>query len=160
MRVTPGIYFGYTIGKGLNAGIDCSVSFFNYSLSDDISGYSGLNISYAVFYHEKKLYKNGFYRSVAVNIVNTMNNVVITKLGLAKTKLKWGLNNVNKSYSKGWGLNLDIAVAPLKTAPVAGFRYFYTNNPCLRMGANNPAFLYIGYQQPFLIKIQKAGNKL
>ena len=150
--IVPGVYIGYTFGKGFNATIDCSVSFFDYTISENSSGYLGLNFSYAIFTHARKLYKNGFYRVVSVNMMNSLNDLCITKLGLAKTKLKWGLDDVNKSYSKGWGLNMDIAIIPFKYSPVIGFRYFKINNICMGIGATNPKFLYTGYLHPFYIR--------
>lgn len=148
VRIIPGVSLGYTLGKGLNAGIDCSVSFFDYTLSKNTRGYSGLNVSYAIFKQENNIYEDGVYRAISVNIMNTVNDVFIVKLGLAKTKLKWGLNNVNKSYSKGWGLNLDIAYA-FKHIPVVGVRSFLTHNRC--MGTSQPTFLYLGYQKPVIL---------
>ncbi len=46
---------------------------------------------------------------------------------MAKTKLKWGVNNVNSSFSNGWGIDLDIGIRPVVYSPYLGFRYFQIN---------------------------------
>jgi hypothetical protein len=150
VRLIPSVSFGYTFGKGVNVGLGGAVSLLDYKISN-VESYLGFDISYAVFSHERKLYKNGFYRAFSINILNVVNEMVITKIGMTRTKLKWGLNNVNKNFSNGWGINLDIAVKPAVYSPHLGFRYFAINNPCLGIGPTNPKFLYVGYQYPFLI---------
>jgi hypothetical protein len=148
VKVIPGFSFGYTFGKGINAGVQLGFSFFDYKL-DNRSGYAGVNISFAVFTHARKLYENGYYRVFAVNLMNVYNEQFLLKLGLAKTKLKWGLNEVNKSYSNGWGINIDAGLKPFLFSPYVGFRYFRINNVCMGIGATNPKFVYVGYGLPF-----------
>jgi hypothetical protein len=154
VRLLPSVSFGYTFGKGINAGLGGAVSLLDYKIGN-VRSYLGFDISYAVFSHERKLYKNGFYRAFSINVLNVVNEMLITKAGITRTKLKWGLNNVNKSFSNGWGINLDIAVKVYLYSPHLGFRYFRINNVCMGIGATNPKFLYLGYQYPFLLTDDK-----
>ncbi len=147
IRAIPGLSVGYTFGKGLNCTASLGVSFFDYEINKR-KGYSGLNISYSVFTHSRQLYENGYYRVFAINLMNVYNEQFLLKLGLAKTKLKWGVNEVNKSYSNGWGINIDAGFKPSLFSPYLGFRYFRINNICMGIGATNPKFLYIGYELP------------
>ena len=147
-RIIPGVCLGYTFGKGINFGLDLGVSFFDYQVNK-MSGYSGINFSYAIFTHRRELYKNGYYRVFAINLMNVVDDKFILKAGMAKTKLKWGVNNVNKSYSNGWGLNMAIAFKPFIYSPSVGFRFFKINNVCMGIGATNPKFLYVGYELPY-----------
>lgn len=157
VRLIPGVSFGYTFGKGINLGVGLGVSFFDYKI-DNLKGYSGVHFSYAVFTHSRKLYENGYYRVFAMNVMNVVDEKFLLKFGIAKTKLKWGVNNVNKAYSKGWGLNIDIAIKPFFYSPSLGFRYFKINNICMGIGATNPKFLYIGYEMPYNLTKQTISN--
>lgn len=150
IRLTPNLSVGYTFGKGLNAGVGMGVGLLNYQLGD-LPSYAGFSCSYAIFSHERKLYKNGFYRVFSIQLMNVVDELQITRLGFAKTKLKWGVNNVNSSFSNGWGLDVDLAVRPIWNAPLLGFRYFRINNVCMGIGATNPKFLYVGYQYPIVL---------
>lgn len=150
VRLVPDISLGYTFGRGLNAGLGLGISVLEYKINA-VTSYTGLDISYSIFSHKRELYKNGFYRTLSLNLLNVINEQAITKIGFARTKLKWGLNNVNSNYSNGWGINLDIAVKPYPFSPQLGFRYFAVNSACLGLGQANPKFLYIGYQYPFLV---------
>jgi hypothetical protein len=150
VKILPNVSFGYTIGKGINGGIGLGVSFIDYKIEDKAS-YAGLYFSYAMFSHKRELYKNGFYRVFSINAINVINEQLITRVGMAKTKLKWGVNNVNSSFSNGWGIDLDIGIRPVVYSPYIGFRYFQINNSCMGIGATNPKFLYLGYQYPIEI---------
>ena len=150
IRAIPNISVGYTFGYGVNCSAGCGVSLINYKVGS-ASTYSGLEVSYALFTHKRELYENGFYRVVAINLMNVVNEMAIIKLGMAKTKLKWGVNSVNTSYSNGWGINIDAAFKPYFYSPHLGFRYFRINNICMGIGQTNPKFLYVGYQLPILI---------
>ncbi|MBC7865147.1 MAG: hypothetical protein IAF38_19390 [Bacteroidia bacterium] len=150
VRFIPGISCGYTFGKGLNATVDCAVTALNYKLNN-MPSYTGLHVSYSVFSHKKELYDNGFYRAISFNIMNVVNHQLITRLGLARTKLKWGYESRNSKKSNGWGFNADLAVSPIANYPFIGFRKFFIMNQCLGLGGSNPKFLYLGYQYPIEI---------
>jgi hypothetical protein len=150
IRVIPNISIGYTFGYGVNCSFGCGVSLIDYKIAD-VPVYSGLEFSYALFTHKRELYENGFYRVVSINLMNIVNEMMILKLGMAKTKLKWGVRSVNTSYSRGWGINVDVAFKPYYYSPHLGFRYFRINNVCMGIGQTNPKFLYVGYQFPFVI---------
>jgi len=157
VRIMPGVSIGYTFGHGMNAGIELGVSFMDYKIGQ-VSSYAGIDLSYAVFTHARKLYKNGYYRVFTFNFINVINEQGIVKLGMAKTKLKWGVGNVNKSFSDGWGFNVDAAFKPFLYSPSLGFRFFKINNVCMGIGATNPKFLYLGYMAPFNLTENIAGK--
>lgn len=149
VRIIPNAAIGYTFGKGINCTLGCGVSLLDYQIGK-ANAYSGLDVSFTLFTHKKDIYKEGLYRTIAVNLLNVVNEMGIVKLGVTKTKLKWGVNKVNTIRSS-WGPNIDIAFKPLEYGPSVGFRYFTLNNACMGIGQSNPTFLYMGYQYPILI---------
>ncbi len=149
IRIIPNAAVGYTFGKGINCTLGFGVSLLDYQIGK-ANAYSGLDVSFTVFTHKKDIYKEGLYRTIAVNLLNVVNEMAIVKLGVTKTKFKWGVNKVNTIRSS-WGPNIDLAFKPVEYGPAVGFRYFTLNNACMGIGQSNPTFLYVGYQYPILI---------
>ncbi len=150
IRVIPCITFGYTSGKGINVGADLGVSFIDYKIND-IYSYSGVNVSFSIFTQKMQVYKSGYFRVKSINFLNVVNNMQITKLGVSKTSLKWGMNNRNTNRSKKWGFFGELGFIPVKNYPYLGVRYFMPINACLGLNDDNPKFIFAGYQYPFMI---------
>lgn len=151
MRIVPGISLGYAFGRGIMANADLCISPIEYKVHGMYS-YSGVHLSYTVFTNEMEVYEKGYFRAWSLNLMNVINNQYISRIGIAATWLKWGLNNVNTAKSKGIGLNLDFGYAPFRNYPYIGFRYYKNPNVCLGLRAKNPHFLYVGYQKDFIFR--------
>jgi hypothetical protein len=152
IRIIPSISVGYTFGVGINVGGHMGVSVLDYQINQ-FPCYSGLEVSYTVFTQRSMTYESGYFIVKAMNLMNVVNNQLITKIGLSNTCLKWGMEhrNTNKPKGWGWGLNTELALAPLENFPYLGFRFFMPRNACLGLNNGNPKFIYAGYQYPFTV---------
>jgi hypothetical protein len=146
-RVMPGVSLGYTFGIGVNAGINCGLSFIDYT-AGKLPAYGGIDVSYAVFTQKMEVYKSGYYNVRAINLMNVINEQIYTKIGISKTRLKWGANNMNTNRSKSWGANVEAGFSPKPGYPFIGLHWFTPNNGCLGLNNDNPIFLSLGYQYP------------
>lgn len=151
LSASPGITFGYTFGKGWNASVYADVGLIKNEINTT-NLYHGLNISYTFFTHKSEMYASNLYRALSFNYFFKVDNLAQLKLGLAKTKLKWGLNNRN---AKGtvWGLNIQAEAMPLQNGILLGLRYFKLNNQCMGIGGKEPKFIYAGYQNNLIESI-------
>ena len=151
VSASPGVTFGYTFGKGWNASLYMDIGLLKQQLNTT-NLYHGLNISYTFFTHKSEMYASNLYRTFSFNYLVKVDNFTQLKLGMAKTKLKWGLNNRN---SKGtvWGLNIQAEAMPLQNGLLVGLRYFKLNNQCMGIGGKEPKFIYAGFQNNLIESI-------
>ena len=157
MSASSGLTFGYTFGKGWNASIYANFGFVRQVINNK-NLVHGVNVSYTLFTHKSELYQSNLYRVVSLNYVCNYDNLAQLKLGSAKSKLKWGLNNRN-SKKTVWGLNLQAEAMPFQNGALVGFRYFKLNDQCMGIGGKEPKLLYVRYQYNFLNSSSKQINK-
>jgi hypothetical protein len=149
LSLCPGVNIGYNLGSGLDFGAHLGLTFFNYTLSGTESG-AGIDISYDYFFgHTYLRGKNrATFKSIGISLLNSANNQVVAKLGIAKTAVRWGFDNRNKSESKSWGYNADISYAPLKNGFFIGYHLFQVNNACMGLGVKHSNIVYAAYRYP------------
>ncbi len=148
LAVSPGISCGYTFGKGWNAGLYTNIGIGQQQLNGAALSH-GLNVSYTFFTHAPELYSENLYRVLSLNYVASYDKLAIVKLGLAKTKLKWGVDHRNTKRSS-WGLNFQAEAMPLRNGLLVGFRYFQLKDQCMGIGGREPKFIYAAYQYNLL----------
>jgi hypothetical protein len=156
LSASPGITFGYTFGKGWNASIYADFGLIRNQIHTT-NLYHGVNVSYTFFTHKSEMYASNLYRALSFNYLFKVDNLAQLKLGMAKTKLKWGLNNRN---SKGtvWGLNIQAEAMPLQNGILVGLRYFKLNNQCMGIGGKEPKFIYAGFQNNLIESVPNHVN--
>lgn len=148
LSVSPGLTIGYTFGKGWNASLFSDIGIIQQKLN---SGkiIHGINLTYTLFTHKSEMYESNLYRVLSFNYTCNYDQFAQLKLGVARTRLKWGYNNRNSKGSR-WGLNTQIEAMPLKNGALIGFRYFMINDKCMGIGGKEPRLFYTGYQYNIL----------
>ncbi len=148
VALVPGASFGYTFGAGINYGVELGCTF--YSLSEiEANATTGLELGYHVFHGKSILNMEGRFKVLSANLLLTDHEMYKIKLGGAKTILKWGANNVNKTESNGIGLNIDLSYSPPQSnIPWVGYRFFHIKNPCFGIRLKYVNTLYLAGRYP------------
>lgn len=145
----PGVSVGYTIGGGIDFGVDIGATVLNYTVADQNCAL-GANISFDMFRNISFISKTGkgWYRLYCFNFLNTINDNFMFKIGGGKIWTRWGDNNINISKRPLWGLNTDISYDPMNNGLFFGFHRCKVKTPCVGLIKNTTTILYSSYKYP------------
>lgn len=144
--IIPGVHVGYIFGAGLSFGGEVSYSPFVFAMGGGKTA-TGIYSSLTWFYSKGELYRQTWYRTFSAGALLFSDNSFMFRAGAAKTLLKWGRDEMNKTRSKKITPEFDLSYSPTRNGEYIGYRIFFPGNACfgLDIGIANEAYAAYRY---------------